>query len=784
MAEKPRKAFAALLAFVLAFLLMAPTAALAEERAVDIENHTAVQDQKATVNDIRIGGVHAPAAGTQLDGEARVATAEGEEWDIPVLWVRDDLAIMPEAAEADEGRTYLPVLAFFVPDGYALQGPDCKVTLSEELAALFGTDEIVSAYSEETGITYILPASLKSLFVRAAGELSTADDAGGDAAVDAAETAQPTLVDIHCAQTARDVLTDEDLAWLVDLIVNRLEPQAVNLLLDRFPAFRAAADKGEIGTQIGLYIYYAKGDADGDPAHEIDVEGALAYVDDRSAMIDGTLRYAYMIGVNAASLAEKGDDGSPLVNPATGRYNLVRSGHDFETFVNTIVHEMFHAFMDDYNRLGMFGTVGLADRETDAAGDWKNPRTAAECAATRFPLWFIEGSASAMENNYQFRNRLFTLLCKDSTGETSADNILNNYQNATIGDDPAYFDLGFSNGVDADGNKVDGTTANYVSGYLAVLYLSDLANMRVNGGGSAVSPTGDGGFTISNKKLCSGLNQILEWLHADDTTLDDVINFVSPSDANGKLYHNTEAFTNKFIKGTSSGGSSDVYTGDEASLTFVANYLDCLWSYEGATFVTPNGSILFDYDADFTMPLDPDKKDSADLFKIVGSNTYVKSSVSSNTGAIGGGTSYSSDNPWSDQIAQEASTPAAASAPAAAAKQGAAEERFDEEDPEEDPCEPFSSENPQSGQVAQETSDPAAASAPAAAAKQDAAEKRVEETDSEEDPCEPFSSDNPQPDQAAQEATNRDGCFSSSGTLDDALPDPAELAKQDASNDE
>ena len=665
MTGKPRKAFAALLAFVLACLIMTPAAAFAEKNAVEVENHTIAQDGKATVSDIRIGGVDAPTAGTQLDEKARVSTAEGAEWDIPALWVRDDLTIMPQPAEADEGRTYLPALAFFVPNGYALQGPDFKVTLAEELAVLFGTDEVISVYSQETGITYIMPASLKGLFVRAAGQ----PPAAGDAEDGAEKTAQPTLVDIHCAQTARDALTDEDLAWLVDLIINRLEPQAVNLLLDRFPAFRAAAEKGEIGTQIGLYIYYGKGDADGDPAHGVDVAGALAYVDDRAVMIDGALRFGYMIGVDAASLVEKDDDNNPLVNPATERYSLIRSGQNFETFVNTIVHEMFHAFMDDYDRLGMFGTVGLANRETDAAGGWKNPRTAAECSATRFPLWFIEGSASATENNYQFRNSLFALLCKDLTGRTLADNILNNYQNATIGDDPAYFDLGFTNGVDADGNKVDDTTANYVSGYLAVLYLSDLANMRVNGGGSAVSPTEDGGSTVSNEKLCSGLNQILEWLHADDTTLDDVISFVSPSDAGGKLYHNTEAFTSKFIKGTSSGGSSDAYTGDKASLTFVANYLDCLMSHEGTTYITPNGSILFDYDADFTMPLDPDKQDSADFFKIVDSNTYVESSVKSDTGAIGSGASYSSDNPWSGEAAQETN------ALAMAAKQDATEER-------------------------------------------------------------------------------------------------------------
>ena len=405
------------------------------------------------------------------------------------------------------GCTYLPVLAFFVPDDYELQGSSYEATLSEELTALFGTDEVISVYSEQTGITYILPASLKGLFVRAAGVSPASLETPSGIGAGTAETTQPTLTDIYCAQTAREALTDEDLTWLIDLIVNKLEPQAVNLLLDKFPAFRTAADKGEIGTQIGLYIFFAKGDKDGDPAHDIEAEGALAYVDDASARIDGALRYSYMIGVNAAALVKRDDEGTALVDPATGRYILARSGEGFETFVNTIVHEMFHAFMNDYNRLGMFGTAGLANRQTDASGDWKNPRTAAECAATRFPAWFIEGSASAMENVYQYRNGEFHLLSRDLTGSTPVDNVLDNYLNARYLGTPVYFDLKYCDGVDADGNEVDNSCANYVSGYLAVLYLSDLANMHVSGGGSAVGPTKNGRLAISNDKLRTGLNQ-------------------------------------------------------------------------------------------------------------------------------------------------------------------------------------------------------------------------------------------------------------------------------------
>ena len=93
------------------------------------------------------------------------------------------------------------------------------------------------------------------------------------------------------------------------------------------------------------------------------------------------------------------------------------------------------------------------------------------------------------------------------------------------------------------------------------------------------------------------------------------------------------------------------------------------WARHQARVGLKNGSILFDYDADFTIPLDPDKQDSADFFKIADSNTYVESSVKSDTGAIGGGASYSSDNPWSGEAAQETN------ALAMAAKQDATEER-------------------------------------------------------------------------------------------------------------
>ena len=61
------RAFAALLAIVLACLFLMPATAFAEERTVAMENHTVGQSQKTIVSDICIGDVDSPEAGKQLD---------------------------------------------------------------------------------------------------------------------------------------------------------------------------------------------------------------------------------------------------------------------------------------------------------------------------------------------------------------------------------------------------------------------------------------------------------------------------------------------------------------------------------------------------------------------------------------------------------------------------------------------------------------------------------------------------------------------------------------------
>ena len=773
MTKNTNKTFVVLLTLVLACLILAPATAFAEERAVSVNNLTTTQGQKTIVSDIRIGGVDAPEAGKQLDDKAEATTAEGAAWDIPLLWVRDDLKIMANGTVAETDRTYLPILVFFVPDDYALEGSDFKVTLSDELTALFGTEETISVYSAETGVTYIMPASLKNLFIQAASALvagapETIGEHKASEEQEASEDAQPTLVDIYCAQTARAALSDDDLMWLIDLIINRLEPQAVNLLLDKFPAFRYAAEKGEIGTQISLYIYYEEGDKDGDPSHGDTPEDALAYIHGDSALINGELRYCYMIGLDVDNLLKTNALGHPVIDTASGKYVLLRSGEEIDTLANTIVHELFHAFMDDYNRLGMFGTASLANRETGADNTFVNKETEQEYVETRYPGWFVEGSASSMENVYQYRNNLFKALTEDAGTESPVGDILYNYLNATADGKPLYYDLRYSSGFDEENNGVDTTTANYVTGYLAVLYLSDLAYRTENNGESAVSRTADG-YVVSTEKLRYGLNYILIWLHDDSSTLDSVIAHISPVDDRGnKLYDSTESFTNQFIKGKPSetqGSETVYYAGDYESLAFVSQYLYCMAQAEVNMGATPNGSILFDIDQNFTAPLDVNKTDSADFYKIVESNTAVASSVSSNTGAIGGGLSYSSKSPYAGENGQTA---------------GAANEAAAKKDADEPATEDASQKPAAEDDAAKQNADEPAVEG---TSQEDAAESDAAEQDADEPAIEDASQEaNVEDDVAANAAAapdadpqNDNANIAESGTAPEATDNPSEL---------
>lgn len=651
-----RRAISTKIVSIFATLALAfafPAAAFAAQTDVQVENHTAAGAQ--TVSGLFIDAVDASETGKALDEKAIVSTAEGVTWDIPVLWIDDDLQL---ATEATEGHTYLPALAFFVPQDYAVEGDSFTVTLSDSLSKLFGDGNAIAVFDARTGITYIMPVSLKDFIVPEATVAEQEEPDFVDGFGDGGNYPALTNVEIWCAKTARDVLTDADLEWLIDLVLHTLEPQAVNLLIDSFPSFKSAAASGQIGTHIGLYVYYRAGDKDGMPEHESAAK-ALAYVNGDSAMIDGELKYCYMIGIDVADMLLK-KDGELVRNANTGKFMLDRDGAGSVTFNNTIVHELFHAFMDDYNRTGMLGAKSVADGYTPG-GNFVSDAQRNLFSVVYYPKWFIEGTASAVENVYQFRYDMFEMLRAKRDSSTvfedtyTGGTLLYNYLNAKIeGGSYLYFDL-----ENASNDNVDTTQSRYVSGYLATLYLAQLAAQKDPSIGSAV----DGQKNFSSEKLRLGLDSILKRMHNGET-LDQVIKDISTINGAAPLYADTDDFTKKFIKGVPD--STSTYYEDTASMAFTLDFLNYMRGLEKTPGRNnkPNGSILFGFDQDFNIPLDESKQYESNCFIIITTNGYVESSVPDSVAFASGG---KSDPPNSSTAAaQTAAAKADAELPLAA----------------------------------------------------------------------------------------------------------------------
>lgn len=193
-------------------------------------------------------------------------------------------------------------------------------------------------------------------------------------------------------------------------------------------------------------------------------------------------------------------------------------------------------------------------------------------------------------------------------------------------------------------NGVGNTASAYVSGYLATLYLADLANIKSTGSSAIVLKDGSVD-DVSTEKLRMGLNSIFERMHKGET-FDQIIADISPTDASGKkLYKDTADFQNKFIKGTPTnlpnGTTSWELEGDKSSSGFVAdylNYLNYVSNLPGRNY-TANGSILLPVDVDRGSALDYSKQASSECLKIVESNREVPSTVPDSVAFASGGKS-------------------------------------------------------------------------------------------------------------------------------------------------
>ena len=436
-----------------------------------------------------------------------------------------------------------------------------------------------------------------------------------------AEAFIPEIVTIHCSKTATDAMDTQDLAKLVDLIKYRLQPQAVELLRTSFPAYDEAAQNNQLGSQIGLYVYYEKGDKDGIEEHEGIMDGALAsvtsYYDERE---DGTAVYKYILQVNARSFTEVDEQGNPILDEATGKSRLSTKEADLAELEGTIVHEMMHMFMHDYNRSGMSGVVdpdviGMGREFSQESFDAYSEHQ----KRVSFPVWFMEGLATSIENNYRFRLESFNLLSYAGPGLFgdwyTPENLKNAYTTTSFQVDPnqpdvqRYFELETGEKGINGNPEVKSIDAQYVTGYLACLYLGELA---ANSEGKTSAYRGDDGNTaLDSSVLRDGINTVLRRLHEGET-LDAVIEDIS----NGAFADTTD-FEQKFIKGS-----------DDSAIfcTDFLNYMRSLAQDETREFL-PTGSILFPFDSDYSGPFDRTKDGESNLFRIVDSNVMEESTA-------------------------------------------------------------------------------------------------------------------------------------------------------------
>ena len=360
----------------------------------------------------------------------------------------------------------------------------------------------------------------------------------------------------YCSKSAIDHLGYDNMAMIYNLISDDILPQVVSQLTTAFPTFIETDGGKAIGERIGLVIYTSEF-----PDSVASSRESLAYV---SGFPLGTENYICMLGVNVLTLFEK--------DPKTGTYTFKES--ERTNLENTVIHEMMHAFMNDYVRAG---------NTTDKTNN--------------YPGWFCEGIASAVENVYTFRYDQYSKIYGYSRGngesaEVSTDDLLKFYKEYSevypVEDGPTHVpDIGTS---DDDGNRISA----YTMGYLATLYLSYLAQ--------ADTPTDYSSFSAGEFR--TGLNTIFSLLHSGHT-LDEVISSIS-----GGMYKNTDDFTAKFVKGENgdgTNGNGESVTA-EVSLGFCVSYLNYLGEVttqlqKTDSNATANGSILLPLDTAEKSPI-------------------------------------------------------------------------------------------------------------------------------------------------------------------------------------
>ncbi|WP_026489150.1 hypothetical protein [Butyrivibrio sp. XBB1001] len=634
------------------------------------------------IRSFRITNLEAPTNGRLLDNTATIVADNGVSWDIPVIWVNKDGDIIHIAIEIDDIIRSYPIFVFYMPKGYSFifgEKAGYNIEMPDFVVSLMRQNGVTALSIPEAGRTYIstlLPettdfkinveSNVDSSSTTSDGNMRDPYDDGNppeapkapdnpttpdDPSVpnDPPAPDDPTIPDVpsvpddptvpddpvtpapikpdptpptdnekappdsglsaaekvvvtnaHCDGNVIGIIGVEKLADLIVWVKKTLEPEAVNLLESKFPAYEKAVNNDEIGKDIGLYIFYD--DYENPNGTTEDYKDFLATVNTQWWYYQPGLEYR--VNINAKYFYEK---------DAAGDWQFVPD-KAYSDLDNTLVHEMMHAYMDDYTRAGMTGIQ--YDKENNTYYYEDKGDTTGVC----YPQWFVEGIASTVTNNFQFRYDNYHYEMQDDNGNKIANYGYNWSKNTYVSDD-LKSNYQYYSQMQLDD---DSYFSKYVSGYLACAYLGYLASVS-KGNNAITGSSATNNLRVDSEVIRDGLNDVLTKLH-EGKTLDDVIREIS---GNGSSqYSGTKDFEEKFISGT-----------NDTSLAFCVDLLNYLQNCSSGTDIA-NGSILLDFSDTNTAQLHLSLLNQPqEAFVPTDSRDFVYSTVDENVALNGGGTS-------------------------------------------------------------------------------------------------------------------------------------------------
>ena len=410
------------------------------------------------------------------------------------------------------------------------------------------------------------------------------------------------------------------LAWLSDRVIHYIVPHGTEKLM-QIPVFEEAVREG----QISRY-------------------SALGLTDSERNQFGAMFTCAY-VGPDGESIRTIDDPQDNLAYRLL--INLVIYGRDTQWddqrltgLEDTIIHEMMHAFMFDYNRNAMNGTDRTGRRvfARDDAGEYLLDEAGDRISVNALPSWFAEGVATSVQAGYALRRRELLDFFGDGLPFEEYEPIISDRADMMYRLHDAWPDDIFLASLKDQGNA-------YNLGYVASMYLYSMAASKM--GLEPVLMDGDQP-RLNSAALLEGLNQILFDLH-EGMSLDSIIAEISTDEETGlPLYADTDAFESQCFFGA-----------DEPGLVFWQNMmLDYEEQYLAEGFPA-SGSVLPGYDTMEGHYLPQEWAEEAPVFTIVApekpnmyDEVFALSTIQPSWITLGGGRILSYD-PETDYLTQE-----------------------------------------------------------------------------------------------------------------------------------